>query len=327
MLLKIFNGRNTSLQYSIIIAIGIIFLILPVYIAPNNGFNPLYSLVYKLLNGNPWAIRITFGIIVISLLLLTQYYATFYGLFKRKHFQFLIIAPLFIFSSPWAWYLSPPLFSLLLMLIGVKKLFHLGDTEKVTAELSSSAIIFSISSLIYSIMFMNILLIIIALVVFRQFNVRHLFIVISSFILPYIYLFTWYFMTDELSIKWFEFINQFSSFSFMIEFGSNWADYIFIAIISILSIYTILTIIGNLRSKLIQIRGYTVFIIWALIMSVLLIFIAGQNTTFHYIIILFLLSFIFSIYLNDNKPNWILETAIILIIAQKAIIIFQMLYA
>lgn len=327
MLLRIFNGRNTLLQFIIASLYFAVILIMPIKLVENNGFNPLYSVVYNLLAGNPILIRISFVVLFAIPIILTHYFSISFGLLKRKHYHFLFIAPLLIFSFPNAWSISPVLLSLGLVIFGVQQLFNIGNQDRANEELALSAITFSIASLFYTVLLWDGLLLIFALFLFRQFNIREVFLVVSSFFIPYIYLFSWFFIKGNLGQKWEAFTSIFHGNYLQIDFNDDWFQLAFIILVTTFTIIISISIFNNLRTKLIQIRDFTTFLFLGMLFSTFLLLFAGNMTSYHYILILFSIAIIASILFSDLKTNWFFESFILLFLIHNFIVMYQLYYA
>ncbi|RLD46195.1 MAG: hypothetical protein DRI86_03815 [Bacteroidetes bacterium] len=321
MILRIFNNKNRLLQFFLIAIVFSSFFFLPISIVPSKGFNPLYDLFLNIIGNNPITIRIVFILLITIPIILTQYFAVLFGIIQRNYFHFFFLAPILIFSNSIAWTINPLLFALLFFVLGIANLFQLNRTES-PIVISSTAFIFSIASLFYSIFIWNILLIIIALLIFREFKLRELMMAIGSFVLPYIYIFTWYFVDDILLIKWHEFINQLFDFSFNITLDNNYLQLVYIAVIILLALYLIISTFNSMQNKLIQIREYISFLLVTFIFSIILLLFAGSNTPYQFMSIQFLVAFLYSIHLSDNRPNWYHDIVILLLISHNIILIF-----
>jgi len=313
MLIGIFNSKNVLLQFLLIAVVYISVFYFPINVLPNNGFNPLYGVLFNLIGNNQILARIVFVILVISPILLTQYFATLFGIIQRSHFHFLFFAPLLIFSNSMAWSITPVVVALLLLVVGIANLFQLNRVENPIA-LSSTALIFSISSLFYSLFIWNIFLIIIALIIFREFNLRELLMVIASFALPYVYVFSWYFIDDKIELMWNSFVESLFSFSINISFEGTYLQYVFVIFLAFFSLFIITSIILSLRNKLITIRAYLEFLIITFFFSILLLIFSGDNSSYHYFILQFLIAILYSIHLNEGKKNWIHESIVMLLV-------------
>jgi hypothetical protein len=327
MLLKIFNGRNTFLQLIIVVAYILLVVFMPVKLVENDGFNPLYQSVYNLLFGNPILIKISFIILLLAPIIITQLFSVKFGLFKRQHYHFLFLAPLLIFSYQNAWVVSPVLLALPIVILGVQQLFQVSNMDKVNEELAFSAITFSLASLFYTILIWDVILLIIALFLFRQFNIHEVFVVLASFIIPYIYLFSWYFIRGDLSIKINEFVDVFLNINIGFDFNQSLLETMLIVIVFVFSVLITYNVFANIRNKLIQIRTYTSFLFWGLVFSILLILFAGDMLPYHFIFILYCVAILAGIYFAELKNSWLFESFIILFLLHNLYLMYNILYA
>ena len=310
MILKIFNGRNELLQFIIVIAFSFLLFFQPITIAANSGFNPLFDILVIFINGNAILLRLFFIILVISPIVLAQLFIESNAIIERRNKYLLFIAPLLMFSNKLAWVLSPPLVSLIFLLVASSFIFNSDENDKSIASYSSAAMILSIGSMFYSIIGLNILLLFLALKLFKQFRFRDFFAVIISFIVPYVYLFTYYFINDEFENKWKLFINQFNNFGINISLGTDTFDTIYVVVLLVITAFVVANIFANQRNNLIQVRKFISFIFWGLINSIMFLFIAGDNTLYHFIIITFFASIFYSIFLASKHFVWLFEIII-----------------
>ncbi len=321
MFLKIFHSRNHILQFLLIAVVSFSIFTLPITIAPSVGFNPLYEIFINLLSGNILIIRIIFFLLFFLPIILIQYFATIFGIIQRRHYHFLFIAPILMLSSTNSWSINPVLFGLLLFVIGISNLFQLNRIDN-PVVISSTAFIFSIASLFYGVFFWNIILIIIALFIFREFKFRELLMVFGSFTLPYIYIFTWYFINDVFILKWHEFTSQLFNLTFNLLKINSYLQLSFVVFMIGLGIFSVFSVISSLRNKLIQIREYLIFLIVTFIFSILLLIIANENIIYHILLIQFLAAFLYSVYISDIKPKWTHDIVIIVIIIHNVLLIY-----
>lgn len=327
MLLRIFNGRNMTLQLIIVLAYITMIFLMPIHLVENNGFNPLYNSIYNLLLGNPILVKLAFVVIVAVSIILTQYFTVSVGLFKRQHYHFLFVAPLLVFSFPNAWSINPVLASLFFVIFGVHQLFRISNKDRANEELSFSAITFSLASLFYTVLLWDTVLLIFALFLFRQFNIREVFLVLSSYIIPYIYLFSWYFIKGDFQQKWGEFANVFYGNSLQIDMHQSWFQVAYIVLVLIFAISISISIFNNIRTKLIQVRDFTSFLFIGMVFSTILLLFAGNMTSYHYVFILFSVAILASILFADLKTNWFFESIIILFLIHNFVVMFQIYYA
>lgn len=323
MILKIFNGRNDALQYLIISLYFILVYLVPVTIAESIGFNPLYDILISLINGNEILIRLVFITITLSPIILTYFFLEHLGVIDRNNKLFVFIAPLFIFSKQAAWVISPPLVSLLFFIIATSFIFRTTEDDKSIAKLFSATLLFSLASLFYSVGIYSVVILIVALGIFKQINVRDVLAIIVSFTIPYVYLFSYFYLTDSFYENWNIFTNQFSNIGLQLYLYKYSFETVFEIVLIIVSVFVVANVLLNQRNSLIQVRKYISFIFWSLIGSFLLLFVSGNNIEYHFIIILFLVSIFFSIYIGSIKKLWFFEAIILFFLLHSIYLIWS----
>jgi hypothetical protein len=326
MIIKIFSGRNIIIQFALILLVWIPVFTIPIQLIPNYGYNPLYDYIYHLLEGKLIIQKITFIILLAVPVFLTQIMATSFGLYKRHNYIFVLISPLIILSTNSLWSVNPVLFSLPFIILGTYHLFKIINIESANTPLSASAIYFSIGSLFYSVLIWDLFLILLALQIFRQFNLREMMLIIVSFFLPYLYLLSWYYLNNQLIEKW-NLLTAHPIRSLPLEIPNHWINYVFYIIFALISIYIIFLLLAAQRNKLIQIRTYILFLLWSLFLSTALVFVAGENFAFHFLFIFFLIAVLVGIYLSDQTKNKLMDIFIFLFAFHYLYQLFHLIHA
>lgn len=172
----------------------------------------------------------------------------------RNNFVILIVWVGLMILFPGISYVSPQLFITPLFIYGLVLLMNFINEEIQIKNLISLSFLFSIISLIYWPFIWFIIFLPIGIVILRSFNFRFLMVIITSFIVPYLYVFTYYYLTDSI----FEINNIFKIISQV--FYSNAINYLSVdQIISLIFLLIIITVsvfinLSNINSQLIQIR-------------------------------------------------------------------------
>ena len=325
MITKIFTGRTELLQYIIVVAFSVLIFYVPVSIATPSGFDPFYNTLYNIISGNDIVIRVLFIVLVSVPIILTQVFLEYLSVIERNNRYFLLIAPMLMFSNSSAWVLSPALISLSFIVLGTSFIFKISENDKSIKKLSSAAIIYSMGSLFYSVNIFSIVVLIIAINIFRQISLRDIVAVIFSFILPYVYLFTYYFVTDQYDVKYQEFINMFSTFGFKYMFQADTLQWVYHIALALISGVMIFSVIANLRSSLIQVRKYVSFFFWGLLNTSLLFLFINDNISQHLIILMYLVSLFYVFFLNKKKKNWIFDIVLYILLAYDLLLIYHLL--
>jgi|GEM_PF-2371987 hypothetical protein len=325
LLVPLFNGKNILLQFFVILLFWVPLIFLNIGIEAPSGINPIYDLMYRWIAPFPQIYRWVFLLFAFGNTLLLNWISTHYQLISRGNYHLFYLLPLFTFSYASSLNISPALISMPFLLYGLFKIFSLGNLEKAQFELSSIAIILALYSMAYWVMLSSFLLLALALLMFRPFKYREWMIILVSFSIPYFYLFTGYFVADQLQTQW----NEFTQFKFglAVPFTANLFQTVFYAVV-VLSTILIMTFLGGkLRKKLIQIRISISFIILLILFNSLLLFIANTHTYSHSYLILSFITLLMSIYINEQKKNYFFEALIIWAIAFQLYQAYHWLHA
>ena len=328
MILKIFNDKYIIAQYSLILGLFILLLSQNIVLYEPHGFGPLYTLIFQTLKeSSPLILSFVFGSLVLIEGLLLQIMGMYYNLIPRNNFLIPFVWLLLMFSNPVLASISPTIFALVIASYAFFKLVSISDKSYTLASLFTSGFFFSIASLIYGYMIWYILFLIIALLVLSLFKARETLVSIISFAIPYLYLVSYDFVFDNK-------LNLWPSFQFGIgnwTYPSNAVQLsisisLFILILAIAFISTSkLTI--QLNSKLIHIRKITSLLFILLILNVILQFISDFWWFSNPINLFLPLTFIISIYISEQKKNYYLEAAILIILILEIIQLYYSHYA
>lgn len=325
MITRIFTGRMELLQYIIVVAFSILIFSVPITLATPLGFNPLYDLFYSFISGNTIAIKGLFIVLVSGIIVLTQVFFDQLNIIERNNRYLFLIAPMLMFSNESAWVLSPALISLAFIVVGTSFIFKISEDDKSIKKLSSAALLYSIGALFYSVNIFAIIVLIVAVNIFRQVSLRDIVAVMFSFILPYVYLFVYYFVVDKFELKYEEFKIQFSEFGIGYSFQVDTVQWVFYILLAIVSGLVIFSVLVNLRNSLIQVRKYMSFIFWGLLNTSFLFLFANDNISQHLIILMYLVSLFYVFFLNKRKKNWITDSVFILFLAYDLFLIYNIL--
>ncbi|MBN2747390.1 MAG: hypothetical protein JXR34_11750 [Bacteroidales bacterium] len=161
--------------------------------------------------------------------------------------------------------------SLFFVLIGLLMLFEFANKETTTGKLINVSFMFSMASLVYYPLVWLIVIIPFAIALFRNFNVRSLFIILFSFLAPYFYLFVYFY--------WFNRVDEFKDILmvFLPSMDMNFSLHLSVGEIVAFILFLGLLIVGfygmirNYNSRLIQFRR---IISLTIVMSVLFVVLA-----------------------------------------------------
>ena len=325
MLLKIFAGRNLIIQYAIVVVSFILIFSVPVTIVKPVGYSPLYDILYNLIADSKLAVHIVFVIFSLIPILYTQFILTFHGLIDRNNKVFLLFAPILMYSYAGAWVVSPAMVSSLFVIFGIGVIFSTSEQEHSVKGFTFAAILFAIGTMFYSANFFSVLFLILAVYIFKQFNFRDMLALITSFLLPFIYLFTFYFINNQFNLKFAEFISSFSNIGLDLSYNSDVFSTIYYVVFLIVSLFVIASIVFNQRNILIQNRKYISFLMWILSIELIMLLFTNYNWAYHFVYIMFFMSIFYTLSFANKKVNWIFEIILIFYIINDINIIRIML--
>lgn len=275
-------------QFSLVVVFQLLWIFLifssNASVSYSNNSGPFYHLLSSLFSSNPIleSILVLFIQLIIGVALNEIY--KYYRIIPRRSLLILIIWSGLIVLFPSIWVLSPQLISVPLFLLVFFLLFQLSDYEPQISDLINLSLLVSFISLIYLPFNWLLLFLLAGIAILRNFNFRFLFVILISYIVPYIYLWAYYLFTDNLA--------QFKSILWsLVNFGFEAPQNIFdsailfpMFFISILLLVALYFVAININSQLIQTRRIGLLSI----------------------IFLFFVIFIGSIYLYDYKYDLVL---------------------
>ena len=141
---------------------------------------------------------------------------------------------------------------------------------------------------------------------------RELIISILGFVTPYIFLFSYYFLTDTIEKKILPYILFFKDINFYIPHFPI-SNYIFLSVIGLFFIITLFSISLHLSEKPIFYRKKVIALIMFLITTILSLFFAKDDFIFHLSLLFIPFSFFFASYMIKIKKLFISEIMYIIL--------------
>lgn len=197
--------------------------------------------------------------------------------------------------------LQPIWFANFFMLIALDKVFEVFNEDSVNIEIFNVGLFISIASLFYFPATLFIILLISALVLYYQLNLRAILASIGGLILPWIFVILYYYWFDLLGEK-LVYLQELSiNFNLLAlpitPFG--WAS---IGVIGLISITAIVRLyLGTLRDKPIRIRKRLQILLIYLVLSIVSIAFVGTHVNVHHGIIVLPLAGIIAGFFQENK--------------------------
>ncbi len=201
--------------------------------------------------------------------------------------------------------LNPVIVSSLILILAIGRIFGAYKYEGLAYHFFDSALLVSLSSLIYINSIFFLLFIWTGLLLLRSFNWREWSFTIIGFILPYLLLSGYFYATDR-SIDKLLVDPVRNNFGAGIQLGDKIADMKIIAMI--LTVYVILTslfMMIKFDTKKTYARKYFLYFLWMFIISTGLFFLLPSFSIEYTLIVAIPLTFLFSHYFVFTKINWI----------------------
>ncbi len=264
---------------------------------------PLYKIVYQTLNDHH-----TLHILVVVFLVFIE--SLFLLKFNRQHILletqnylpallFIILTSSFIQLQR----LNPGIFSAFFLILMLDQLLLCYKEKYVLNRLFLAGLFVAISSLFYSYSVFFFLIIWVALILLRGFNIREWFVPILGLIFPYLFVFGFYYLSDNYIIP--DFLNlvvkNFTESTTITHY--NFAYYLLAGFVGLLLIIGSFKVLNSFPARKIYIRKYFEVFLWIFLLGVILfVFIQGVSVEIVYIIA-FPLSFLLANYFNAVRSG------------------------
>ncbi len=197
--------------------------------------------------------------------------------------------------------LQPIWFANFFMIIALEKVFEVFDEDTVNIEIFNVGLFISIASLFYFPATLFIILLIAALIIYYQINLRAILASVAGLLLPWIFVILYYYWYDLLGEK----LNYLRELRINFDLLSlpitpfGWAAIGVIGLISVIAIVKLY--LGTLRDKPIRIRKRLQILLIYLIISILSISFVGTHVKVHHGIIVIPLAGIIAGFFQENR--------------------------
>lgn len=282
--------------------------------------NLFYRIIFSIFGNNPyWENVLTIILVFIQAVLLNQ---------LSNHYKFnlktsFLIALSYILVTSLFWefaLLSPPLIANTFLIFIVKILFSTYKKEKIPKELFDLGFMLGISTLFYFPMFFFLLLIFIALLILRPFNLKEWMTVIIGIVVPYFLLGTYYFWKDEL--KFFiqnQFVKPFEFYNYNLDF--NITLMVEVSLILLVSLWGFYLIQTYFNKSVVQWRKSMSVFFWFVLIGFFSFFLNPNLSLAHFILLSIPVSVFISFLFSEIRKNWLSEA--IHLILLLTILFFQ----
>lgn len=309
---KVFIKNNQVVQILFIIMAIVVFGAISVHTNSTTHTlidgGELYLGLINLIDHSPLIIRILAILLVVSSGYFFNEILKVYQLLPRRNYLVFFFWIILMGAFPDQWLLSPQLVSIFFLLLAIYTLFKVNEQEKEDLPgLLNYALLVGIASLFYKPLVWFIAFLFISLFIIRQMNFRNLLIILSGFLLPWLYLVVVAFIKDSavefLTATW----SDFTVFRFNAMVNFDIVRVIILAVLALLFVYSFVISLQNVQNKLIQIRsGHSILILLFLVSFLNVFGVSNGNT--QWISMLFLpASAIFAFHYNDLKKTLVAD--------------------
>jgi len=308
MLLRLF--RSTSPIFIILIPLlGLIFWMPSFIHSPHSVFlfddypMPSYKLVREIIPVTSfWGTLLTFTLVILQAIMLVRLNTRFIFINNRTYLPALIFILLTV-SIPDLQRLNPVIFSGFFLLLAIELLFNAYRQGRIAYEIFSASFFISLGATFYPFFIFYLFIVWAGLVILRPFYWREWFFSILGFILPWFFVFSYYYLLhDNYAKVYFDFAALFKSDYDFPDYSV--ITYIFGAYLFLLILLASQFIIKEYTGKKILTRKAFLLFLWLFINTVAVYFIVDQAS----IELVFLgaipISYLLSHYFTFMKSNF-----------------------
>lgn len=307
-----FFRNNPTFQLIIIFILSVLLwlssFINPVPMIYGTVTTPLYNIIFEYLAGVPvLQVVIAYIILLFNAALLNNIY-TEKGLLPKNNYLIALVYIILMSYTDSLQNLNPVLISNVLIILSLYMIIKTYDAEDSYQQILNASILISVSSFIYVPSVLIFFIIWISFALYRTYSWREWIISIIGFSIPYIFIVSYLFLTERLSIKFTEYKLYFKSFSVFQNFPKEEVYYyIFWAFIALILIISFYKFIISLNEKVVSIRKHSMVLIWLLLFSIIISTTSNYNFIINGSVIFLPLSIIIAQYFSTNKKMLLKE--------------------
>lgn len=311
MFIKFFKSNNPSFLIILPILVVLIWIYVffqPTYINQDNS-GVLFSLIVHLIGWNKYLSALFSVIIVILEVFLIYKISVKYELLQTDTFLSALFYIILMHCTPTLILLHPIIITNLLLLLTIDSVFAVYRQETNLGKIFNAGLFISLSSLFYPSLWILFLIIWLGLIFLRPFIWREWVIALIGFALPYLFLFTVYYVFD-ISKN----IGQFVNFDFRRNPFTyvNYSDIIIFSTVLLILFMALLRMFKNITKQKIKTRRFYGIILWLIVLSIIAGFMLKSLNLHYFAVFSIPLSIIFSDLFLNIKKQWHAEALFLL---------------
>jgi hypothetical protein len=220
--------------------------------------------------------------------------------------------------------LNPALLGNLFLMGSWWFIFATYRTDKCMDEIFLGALLLSIGSLVYFPLIFQFVGLLVSLAVLRPFNWKEWSVGLIGFLLPFIYLFSYYYLTDQLGQK-VHYIFVEGILDWVWDFKFTYSNILFIAFTSILFIFSLFIQLNLMNTGKVKAQKYLTTVFFNLILTFLIVVFTQYWSNSATMMLALPLSFMFANFFNQLASKFVGELLLWLMIAVVAVVKLQLL--
>jgi len=216
--------------------------------------------------------------------------------------------------------LSPALVCNFLLIWMIDKFLKLGKTASAITMVFDIGMIIAVGTLIYFPFIAMLLMIFLALLLFRSFNWREWFAGLIGFLAVFFFLAVWYYWNDNLSLFyeiWRPLGNKFPS-----SFAINYNDYLVLIPVITIIILALLQLRENFFRSFISTRKGFQLLFFMFIVAGVSFYLKPQFRIWHFLLCVPPGSVLLAYYFSNAKKRWVYETLFVLFVLSVQYFLF-----
>ena len=317
---------NYNFLIAVLFAIGILLwigaFVNPIQIKYVNEITPFYIILINWVSNRFVQVLIAFLLVLFQSVFLNTMVSN-NSIIQQKTFLPALIYLLLMSSFPGFQSLNPVIIANLFFIFILYNLIKVYDQPEDYERIFRIGFLTAVSSMFYFPAIYFLIVIWYGFLILRLFDWRGWIISLLGFITPYLFLMVYYFWFDKFNLRSNEYLDYFRHFSKLILSFPAYSK-LFLCLYTILILLSLFIFYNSTGDKIIKVRNIRVIIIWLFVLTVLSIFLAGNNLFFHLEIFFIPASIFIANFLFLLKRKYISEIILTLLIA--AIIICKFIY-
>lgn len=307
MLTKLFSS-NSIFSLVILILLAIVLwakaFVSITPMLPEIPASPVYHFIYSYLSGFSVICGfVSLGLIILEALLVNNLLAE-NDLIPRNSYlaAFVFVIVTGVFSD--LVILNPILLSNFFLITAVWLFLKLYEEHESYATVFNIGTLLSLASMVYLPSFAFIMLVWTGFIIYRLFSWREWFISILGFALPYLFLGSYYFWNNCLTVKIATYKNALGFINFF-DYSPTFYTKVVLCVMGFVLFISAFGILRLINEKAIRIRKFLSFFIWFLILAIFSLNLSINYGISGFVLLLTPVSFLITLYVSySKKPLW-----------------------